>query len=751
MKSIYVRLSRHFLILLVLSSFILIPSLAAAVVEVTITHESLDENGVRTLEIRGTEVHVSGVFPTVTLAGSPLTVLSTNANGDQLVVSLPTDQLGGTYKLSLTNTAGSSTFDVNINDLSEDGSKWQEINSAVAFGKRRYFASTVYNDKMWIMGGHVFPSTKGNDVWSSSDGATWVEETSAANWAGRENFQTVTFDGKMWVIGGKTASGEVNDVWSSTDGVSWTEVTSAAQWTARANHRVVVFNNEMWLIGGNVGSTYYNDTWHSSDGITWTQGTADYGWGPNFEFQILVYDNKLWMIGGTNVNNEIQNSEDGITWTQVVQTAPFPKRHIHRSTVYKNKMWITGGLSLPAYTPLDDVWNSTDGVNWTLVTDEPGWEARYGHELLVFSDKMWALAGIGSSWYDNVWNTVDNFNNVSLLASIDVLQDQIADLQSGSVDDSADNVYITFAQEDLLSNPRTLDINGVGLFIASSDPIVFLGDEKDGSNVPLPVSNKTNIAGTTLQQVLVQLPAITSRGNHRLTLINSNGKSEFDVQLAEGGTGGNDGFTKLLLHMDTDFFDSSGSSHQPTLHGGIAIDPVAKFGAGSGLFDQIDDYVSFPDSPNWAFGSGDFTIDFWYKFVADNAQNIVSQSENINSHWRLFFQPTPFKFQFDLYSGGGIPITFRSDPLTMVAGNWYHFAVVRSGNNFNLYRNGVQIRSTYANSEYIPDLAADLNFGNLGYCNCQKMLGNIDELRISKGVARWTSDFSDNLPNAPYN
>ena len=42
----------------------------------------------------------------------------------------------------------------------------------------------------------------------------------------------------------------------------------------------------------------------------------------------------------------------------------------------------------------------------------------------------------------------------------------------------------------------------------------------------------------------------------------------------------------------------------------------SEFGGASGLFDGSGDYLSTPDSADWYFGTGDFTIDFWVRFNA---------------------------------------------------------------------------------------------------------------------------------------
>ncbi len=578
------RLNKLLLISLFLFFFSISPIFAFAdnsssdTVEITITHETTDVTGTRILELTGTNIHENGINPTVTLSGTALTVVSISGPGDKVTVELLNDQPEGTYNLLLTNNLGVSNFDVKIKDPEfVDGEDWELKDSPVDWGKRRFFGSVVYDNKMWVMGGHVFPSVKGKDVWSSTDGVTWVEETSAAAWPGRERVQAVAYDGKMWVMGGQATSGKKNDIWNSTDGINWTEVIPSNIWPARTSHQVVIFNNELWVIGGKGDSGDLNDAWHSADGITWTQATNSVPWGPKYEFQIIAYDNKLWMTGGANGDNDIWNSTDGANWTRVTQTAPFVKRHIHRMTVYKNRMWVLGGLGNSGIVNFDDVWSSTDGISWTQATGSAQWEARYGHEVLVFNDDMWVLGGFGANWLDNVWRSVDDVNNLTQQVaienntsinssqdssietitttnttqqtsidtnastnttqqtSIDTLQQQVAILQSGSGRDDADGVYMIFARDLIDNNQHLIDVNGVNLFEdENTTPFLFVGDNHDSLNLALTVIAQADISNTTLQQVVAELPASILNGTHRLSLSNSLGSSEFEVNIKSG-------------------------------------------------------------------------------------------------------------------------------------------------------------------------------------------------------------------------
>ena len=89
--------------------------------------------------------------------------------------------------------------------------------------------------------------------------------------------------------------------------------------------------------------------------------------------------------------------------------------------------------------------------------------------------------------------------------------------------------------------------------------------------------------------------------------------------------------------------------------------------------------------------------------------------------------------------------------ITPVINTWYHFAVVRNGNNWVVYLDGIQ-QGTTSNSVSYKDYDTILYIGaysNSGNPAISGFLdGYIDELRISKGIAHWTSNFTP--PSSPY-
>ncbi len=234
---------------------------------------------------------------------------------------------------------------------SNTGQAWSTI--AGNMSQRRYHGSTVFNNKMWMIGGLGGM----NLLHSSVDGTVWIEETANAGFS-RYGHTSVTFNNKLYVIGGDgdDGTGWKNDVWSSSNGVNWTQVTADAGFAGRNFHASVVFDNKIWVVGGS-SHTVYNDVWFSSDGVSWTQASGNAGFTGRDFHSLTVYDGKMWLIGGRNGNNDYLNdiwfSEDGVIWAQLTGNANFSPRSSHTVTEHDGKLVLIGGVNNQI---VNDVW-----------------------------------------------------------------------------------------------------------------------------------------------------------------------------------------------------------------------------------------------------------------------------------------------------------------------------------------------------------------------------------------------------------
>ena len=207
-----------------------------------------------------------------------------------------------------------------------------------------------------------------------------------------------------------------------------------------------------------------------------------------------------------------------------------------------------------------------------------------------------------------------------------------------------------------------------------------------------------------------------------------------------------DSYSKALLHMDgtdasTTFTDESGKTW--TARGNAQIDTAQSvFGGASGLFDGTDDYIDTPDSNDWYLDDGNnanyWTIDFWVRFANTNIGGIVSQIKSATEWWSLHCS-TGYLYFEAMY---GTPQISLYKAFSGSINTWYHAAIVKDGTTYRFFKGGVSLGTgtstgvlqNYANSLYI---GRGRNDSNEYYLN-----GWLDELRISKGIARWTDDFT---------
>jgi hypothetical protein len=204
----------------------------------------------------------------------------------------------------------------------------------------------------------------------------------------------------------------------------------------------------------------------------------------------------------------------------------------------------------------------------------------------------------------------------------------------------------------------------------------------------------------------------------------------------------------LLLHCDgangsTTFTDNSPSQKTITALGNAQITTVdPKFGTGAILLDGTGDYVRASASADFNFGTGNFTIEFFVRWT-----NLVGPS-GLHFLWDTGTAGTALRFQdgnnFLFYLEGVVQSGILVTGLTI--NTWYHIAVVRSGTSVNLYLDGI-LRGTRTTSAALGNSTLPFTMGALGSGGFATQ-GRLDEFRVTKGVARYTANFTP--PTAPF-
>lgn len=225
---------------------------------------------------------------------------------------------------------------------------------------------------------------------------------------------------------------------------------------------------------------------------------------------------------------------------------------------------------------------------------------------------------------------------------------------------------------------------------------------------------------------------------------------------------GIDSYTKLLLHCNGDndsqeFLDSSLSPRLLYSIGDTQLDTaISKFGSASVLFDGDGDSLFLPHSSEWNLGTGNWTIDFWVyrNGTQTDYAGIISSSNSSTEGWEIHFGASGTQNKIRIVSNASGSWASDIDGTTTIPNQeWTHVALVRNGNTLTLYINGVSDGTkdvsgyTYGSGNQGLSIGK-LRIGVSGY----HFNGHLDEIRVSKGVARWTTTFtppsSEHVPDS---
>lgn len=192
--------------------------------------------------------------------------------------------------------------------------------------------------------------------------------------------------------------------------------------------------------------------------------------------------------------------------------------------------------------------------------------------------------------------------------------------------------------------------------------------------------------------------------------------------------------TSLLCNFtNAGIFDATARNILETVGNAQASQTQTKFGASSMYFDGTGDYLLLPATPNLSFGTGDFTVEFWVRFdsIAADRGFLGSGAGGYDFVWRTStgLNLGRINTAFDN--------TFSWSPST---GIWYHVAYARSGTSLKVFVDGAQVGTTATNSNSY-DAATSAVIG--GSTTADRLMnGYLDDFRITKGVARYTANFT---------
>jgi hypothetical protein len=171
---------------------------------------------------------------------------------------------------------------------------------------------------------------------------------------------------------------------------------------------------------------------------------------------------------------------------------------------------------------------------------------------------------------------------------------------------------------------------------------------------------------------------------------------------------------------------------------------VKKYGTGSMSFDGSGDYLvaNAPPAALQIASAADFTFEYW-----------IYVTSFLDSQYNL-----AFGMNGKNYCGvcsTSIVINGDTDPesrftTTINTGTWYHLAFCRSSGTLRAFVNGTQVGSNVSDTKTYFTQQPQLNIGSQN-SGSFPLNGYIDDFRLTKGVGRYTANFTPSTTAFPNN
>ena len=199
----------------------------------------------------------------------------------------------------------------------------------------------------------------------------------------------------------------------------------------------------------------------------------------------------------------------------------------------------------------------------------------------------------------------------------------------------------------------------------------------------------------------------------------------------------------LVTYTNGQIIDATSKNLLETVGDAKISTTQSKWGGSSMYFDGISDALYISASPNFAFGTGDFTVECWIytsETTADTFYRRIYMTDgptgNVSGNFQITLVPTTG--YVNLWDGT-LDLIGTSN---VCNGAWHHIAATRSGTTLRLFVDGIQEGSTTYSASVSPNSGRPRPYigtynGSSGDYN-----GYIQDLRITKGYARYTANFT---------
>jgi hypothetical protein len=203
--------------------------------------------------------------------------------------------------------------------------------------------------------------------------------------------------------------------------------------------------------------------------------------------------------------------------------------------------------------------------------------------------------------------------------------------------------------------------------------------------------------------------------------------------------------TRLLCNFtNAGIFDNTGFNALETVGNAQVDTSVVKYGIGSMEFDGTGDWLLIKNNDSLIFRTGDFTVEGWFYGTSSTAGMALFSIGRFDAG--IMMRINAHASNDSLYINN---TAYNWNPASnFLLNRWNHVALVRSGSNLYVFVNGTSVLST-TNS-------ADINQTTDTYIGAQThststtpFIGYADDFRITKGIARYTSNFTPPIARMP--
>jgi Concanavalin A-like lectin/glucanases superfamily len=194
----------------------------------------------------------------------------------------------------------------------------------------------------------------------------------------------------------------------------------------------------------------------------------------------------------------------------------------------------------------------------------------------------------------------------------------------------------------------------------------------------------------------------------------------------------------LLLGTNGAVFDQSMNNTFVTVGSTQISTAQSKYGSGSVKFNGSTDYLSVPNSPQYAFGTGSFTIEFWiYPNSVSATQYIVDTRSGTSSTTGIALYINSSGYPVIIVNNA----TLFTSSTALTISTWTHVAVSSSGTTATLYLNGTK-PSTGSGTYSVSLTDQYLRIGATAGTAASFLNAYLYDIRITPGQARYTANFT---------